>query len=434
MSDVFYPGWKPEPLWWEDAPLRPADDPLPPRADVAIVGSGYAGLTAALTLARAGSDVVVIDAGDPGCGASSRNHGMISGGQKLPTDLARRVGAETAQRIEDDARSSYEFMENLIRQEALDVDYARDGRMIVAHTPAAFASLSSRAETLRTRFGYQVRTLGRDSLRTEIGSDFYAGAMVVEDAGGLHPAKLHRALRERATGSGVKLFGKSAVLSSARSGSGFRVRTLRGDLQVDKLVFATNAYSDPAAKFLRRRLIPVTAYMAATEELDPEVARACIPHNRMVVDTKRALYAMRLSPDRKRIVFAGRAKFGDIDEREATPILHGFMTRVFPQLRATRITHSWKGIVAFTFDHLPHIAENGGIHFVGGCQGNGVAMMPYLGHRLALKLLGRDNRRSGFDRDVFPTMPLYTGKPWFLPALGAYYRMRDAVERSLSRM
>lgn len=432
MRDVFHPDWKALPYWWEAAPLAPAEAALPQRADVVVVGAGYAGLSAALTLARAGVDVAVLDAGDPGSGASSRNHGMISGGQKLPADLVRRVGSEAARRIEEDARASFDYVENLIRQETLDADFARDGRFVAAHTRAAYAKLEIRARHLRDGFGYETRMVPAEEQRTEIGTDLYRGGMLLLDAGGLHPAKMHRALRRRAEESGARLFGHAAVRTTARTATGgFRVTTARGEIVADMVVFATNGYSDRAADYMRRRVIPVYAYIGATEELSPDLARSCIPNNRMVVDTKRVLFSARLSPDGTRMIFAGRVKFGDVDERTATPILHGFMLQVFPQLREARMTHTWKGFVAFTFDFLPHIAEHDGLHYVGGCQGNGVAMMPYLGHRLALKLLGRDNRQSGFDRAAFPTLPAYAGKPWFLPAVGALYKARDRLERFL---
>ncbi len=207
------------------------------------------------------------------------------------------------------------------------------------------------------------------------------------------------------------------------------VRTVRGTIRADQVIFATNAYTDQAGEYLRRRVIPVYAYMLATEELEQPTIRDCNPNNRMIQDSKRSLWATRRTPDGKRIMFSGRAKFGDTDEKSATATLRRFMLQVYPQLENAKIEYTWKGLVAFTLDWVPHIATHEGIHYIGGCQGNGIAMMPYLGHRLALKILKRDNRASAFDRDRFPTIPGYSGTPWFLPAVGAYYKGRDWLDR-----
>ena len=154
--------------------------------------------------------------------------------------------------------------------------------------------------------------------------------------------------------------------------------------------------------------------MIATEPMPDALAQDVLPRNRTGGDTKRALYAFRRSPDGRRVVFAGRAKFRDIDERRAAAILHRFMTGVWPQMRGVRVSHCWKGFVGFTFDFLPHMGEADGLHYAAGCQGAGVAMMSYLGHQIGLKILRRQNRPCGLDGTHFPTLPGYRGRPWFL--------------------
>ncbi len=147
---IFHKDWKAYPYWWDTAPLEPAEDALPQSADVVIVGSGYSGLSAALTLARAGLAVAVLEAGEPGQAASTRNHGMVSGGQKLPADIDARFGYETARAIEQDAKSSFEFhTRSRVATESLDADYAREGRFNAAHTRKAFQGLARRTEELR---------------------------------------------------------------------------------------------------------------------------------------------------------------------------------------------------------------------------------------------------------------------------------------------
>lgn len=432
-ATVLTPDFKATPFWWEDAPLRPADDPLPARADVAVVGSGYCGLMTALTLARAGVSVAVLEAEDSGFGASTRNHGHFGGAGKLPPDLPTLVGPERARHIREDVVRANVFLREFIREEGLDMDCVQRGRFLAAHSSAAYQGLARRAEDYRTNLGLSVRLVPRAQQRNEIGSDYYYGGLVIEDGAALHPAKLHGELRRLAEAAGAVIRGKARVERVERNGSAFRVVTSRGTVAAEHVVVATNAYTGALTPWIQRRLIPVTAYMIATEPMPLALAEDALPKNRTGGDTKRALYAFRRSPGGDRIIFAGRAKFGDTDEREAAAILHGFMTSVWPQLREVRVSHGWKGFVAFTFDFLTHMGEHEGMHYAAGCQGAGVTLMTYLGRQIGEKILDRQDRPCGFDGTAFPTLPAYSGRPWFLPAVGAYYRSRDRIDRALSR-
>lgn len=430
-AGIFAEGFRVAPLWLDEAPLVPADEVLPARVDVAIVGSGYCGLCAARVLAQSGASVLVLDAGDPGAGASTRNHGHIGGGGKLPPRLDALVGPDRAAVIREDTVASVDFVRALIRDEALDVDYAQRGRFIAAHSPGAFKALQARAETMRSGLNLTVDVVPRARQREEIGSDFYHGGITVAEAGGLQPAKLHREMRRLAEAAGASIRGNARVETITRAEGGFILRTARGTVRADQIVVATNAYTGSATPFVQRRVVPVTAYMIATEPMPDDLAHSILPRNRTGGDTKRALYAFRRSPDGRRVVFAGRAKFRDIEERRAAAILHGFMVEVWPQMRDVRLTHCWKGFVGFTFDFLPHMGETDGMHYAAGCQGSGVAMMSYLGHQIGLKILRRQNRPCGLDSADFPTLPMYRGRPWFLPAVGAWYKLRDRIDRTL---
>ena len=433
LGPTLHPDWKPLPYWWDGAPLTPADAPMPSRVDVAIVGAGYCGLHAARTLAANGANVVVLDGGDPGFGASSRNHGMLSGGLKIPAGLEQRLGKPWADAIQRTAFESFAYLKTLIRDEALDIDYVATGRFIGAHSPKAYESLKARRDNLETSYGYHARMVSRDAQRAEVGSDFYYGGLVIDEVSGMHPAKLHRAVLELAERAGATVCGNAEVRAIGGSDGRFTLDTARGKVSADKVLIATNAYSgafnDTMFPWLRRRLIPVTAYMMATEELPEVMAAQMLPTNRMCGDTKRSLFAFRLSPDRRRLIFAARAKFRDIREADATPILHKFASSVWPELHGYRISHCWKGLVAFTFDQLPHLGVHNGVYYAAGCQGNGVSIMSYLGHQAALKMLSGSERQCGHDGVPFPTRPTYTGDPWFLPAIGAYYKSRDALDR-----
>lgn len=436
MPQSLHPDWKPAPYWWDAMPPQPAETALPQVVDVAVIGGGYCGLHAARTLAANGRSVVVLDAREPGYGASSRNHGMLSGGLKVPAGLDARLGKEWADEVRRTAFESYAFVKDLIADNDLDVDFAETGRFIGAHCPKAYEALKVRRDYLESAYGYHVRMVPREAQRAEVGSDFYYGGLVIEEVAGMHPAKLHGEVRRLAETAGALVCGNAEVQAIEGQKGAFTVRTVRGTVHAEEVFLATNAYTRTfnatVFPYVRDRLVPVTAYMAATEELPLDLAERLLPTNRMCGDTKRSLYAFRLSPDKRRIIFAGRAKFRDIGEAEATPILHRFMCDVWPELADVRVTHCWKGNVAFTFDHVPHLGVENGVHFAAGCQGNGVAVMSYLGHQAALKILSGSKHQCGHDGIGFPTRPTYDGRPWFLPAIGAYYKTRDAVDRRLA--
>ena len=346
MTNILADDFRTTPFWLDEAPLVPANEALPARVDVTIIGSGYCGLCAARVLAQSGASVLVLDAGDPGAGASTRNHGTL-------------VGPDRAAVIREDVVASVDFIRALIRDEQLDVDYVQRGRFIAAHSPGAFDTLQARADAMRGGLKLTVDVVPRSRQHEEIGSDFYYGGITVAEAGALQPAKLHREMRRLAEAAGAAIRGQARVETITREDRGFTLRTARGTVLAEQVVVATNAYTGAVNQFVQRRVVPVTATMIATEPMPEALAHDILPHNRTGGDTKRALYAFRRSPDGRRMVFAGRAKFREIGERQAATILHGFMVGVWPQLRDVRLTHSWKGYVGFTFDFLPHIGGDG---------------------------------------------------------------------------
>jgi glycine/D-amino acid oxidase-like deaminating enzyme len=433
MTDrIFAPDFKDRPWWWEAAePVPAAAPPLPERAEVAIVGGGYCGMNCALELARRGRRAVVIEAERIGFGASSRNGGMVSGGLKLATgDLAAEHGEERARAIVEESARSLPFLEELIRREGIDCDWARSGRFLGAWNDRHYRELAGQVEKIRTLTGMGAAMVPRERQREEIGSDFYRGGMVAEAYGSLHPAKYARGLADAVRRAGATLVDGTRVTAVARAGEGFRVATSRGSLRADAVFMATNGYTPrDAAPWLARRVIPLASYIIATEELDPGLIRRLVPRGRMISDTKRVLNYYRISPDGRRVLFGGRASFRAQEARAVVPRMHAMMAAVWPELARARITHAWTGFVAFTFDHLPHLGAHESVHYAAGCQGSGVAMMSWLGHQAGLKLAGGANRASAFDGLAFPTRPFYDGRPWFLPAVGAWYRLRDRLDR-----
>ena len=215
-----------------------------------------------------------------------------------------------------------------------------------------------------------------------------------------------------------------------KTNQGFLVNTTRGNVRANQVVFATNGYPSPVIGRLKRNVVVVNTHMIATEELDPEVAHKLLPHDRGVSETRRVVNHYRLSPDGKRLLFGGRARFYSMDDRRTAQILHKMMLKRFPQLKDTRITHSWGGQVAISMDYTAHIGSEQGVHYALGCNGSGIVLMSYLGHNLGKKILsGSSQPISAYDTGTMPTHPLYFGNSsWYLPLLGSFYQIRDALD------
>jgi glycine/D-amino acid oxidase-like deaminating enzyme len=427
---VFAPSFVERPFWWEAAPPNLRATEIPDRADVVIIGGGIAGLSTARELARNGVAAVVLDREAIGWGASSRNGGALAGAAGLGRanpKLQQQVDPGLLDAMVDEAEQAFDEFEQLIEGEGLACDYRRTGRFIGAHAPKALDTLRRRAELLN-KAGEQARLLARDEVHEELATDRYAGGLVVPRAGSLHPGKYVQELARTAAASGASLHGGVEVQGYARDGAGFRVRTGAGEITAGSLMVATNGYTGPVTPWHQRRLVPVASYMIATEALGADRVRQMMPKLRVYGDTKKVLYYFRPSPDGESILFGGRASFVDADVRRAGARLHRFLVHLIPSLEGTRITHAWKGNVAFAFDYLPHLGQNEGVHYALACNGGGVVLMTHLGRRAAQQIIGRENQPSAFSRLPFPTMRGYGGNPWFMPVVGGLYRLRDRLD------
>jgi glycine/D-amino acid oxidase-like deaminating enzyme len=421
---------KSTPFWWEEAPVKPLPRQLlPKKLDAAIVGAGYAGLSAGLMLARGGRSVAAFDAMKPGEGASSRNGGITSGSIRLDyATIARRFGEEKAMAIEAEGKITREFLYDFIKTEGMDCDFRLVGAFKGALGYNQYETMARGAEALAKRLGIESYAVPHAEQRNYIGTDFYRGGTVRMDIGGLHPAKFHAGLLRVALASGVTVHSQTPVTAIERDGAGFRVVTSAGTVEARQVLVCTNGYTDGAASFLRRRLVPVRSRIIATEELAPEVMARLMPKLMMIGENRQLGFYYRPSPDGRRILLGGRDSSRVGDPAAPTLRLRNGLVELFPELQDVRLSHSWFGNVAMHRDMLPRIFEQDGVVYAIGFCGSGVVWAPWIGTRAALKLMGdRESARTAFDFRPPASIPLYRGNPWFMPAVIQGYRLEDLI-------
>lgn len=427
-SDAFS-GCIATPYWLEDAPLRQPDpQPLPPRADLVVVGSGYTGLAAAIAAAEGGMSVLVLDRGAIGAGCSTRNGGQLSSSIKPELGkLTARHGATLARQIRDEGYAALTHAQDLIARHAIACDWRQTGRYLAAHSPKQYEGLERWAEARHNAGEPAITLVPKAQQLGELGSDRYHGGAVSPLFGGVHPAKLHDGLMRVAEDLGVTVQGGRQVTAVQPDGAGFAVQVGTTTVSARKVLIATNGYSGPLSPWLQRRVIPIGSYMLATAPLPPDVAASLIPKGRMVVDTRRVVIYFRMSPDGRRLIFGGRAALMEADPMRSLPRLYQMMLDVFPQLSGTKVSHAWNGFVAYTFDELPHIGVQDGVHYCMGYCGSGVSLSLYFGTRAGQQILGRPEGATALDGLRFQTRPLYHGTPWFLAPSVAWYRAADRL-------
>ncbi len=418
------------PYWWDTAPRREAAArDLPRRVDVAIVGGGYTGLAAARHLARTGASVVVFEREHAGWGASSRNAGQVLTGLRLdPATLVARYGEARARELFGIGHESIATLERLIADESIACEYRATGHLQAAFTPLHFRGFRDEQALLARVFGHEVAVLDRDDQASELGSRAYHGVLVDPRSAAINPLKYVRGLADAAEHAGAVIVEGTAVERIARRAGGWTLATAAGAVEAGDVLVATNGYTDMAAPWLQRRLVPIGSYIVVTKPIEPATAASLIPRGRMVFDTKYFLFYFRVLDDR-RLLFGGRAEFSRPtaeSARRAAAILRRGITHVFPQLRGVEVEYAWGGNVAFTRDEMPRAGVIGGAYYAGGYGGHGVAMATYLGTLIAERIAGQSMEHPLMD-DRFAPIPLYYGNPWFLPAVGAYYRLKDLL-------
>lgn len=412
------------PYWWEAAAPQTADDPLPETCDVLVIGAGYAGLSAAIAAYDAGAHVTVVDAGDPGAGASSRNGGMFGAHPRVSwTQLAQKFGSDVADGVFAEAAPALAWAKGLIEAEGIDCDLQETGRIQLAWTPDHAGGQKALARSVTAKSEVRAHTLDQIDLKQEIGTDRYHGALVFPQHCGLHPAKFHHGLRQSVERRGVALTGQAEVTGLYREGVRFVARTRRGTVRADKVVLCTNGYTTRAFRWHVARVFPLPSYLIATEELPENLIGHLAPGRRMMVETRARYSYFRVSPDGTRILWGGRASMRPLEIGVAARRLRDTMVGVWPELADVKLSHAWWGNTGYSFTHMPHVGEDRGLHYAMGFSGSGTVMAPYLGAKAAWQAVGDARGDTAYSATNLRRHWLHpVTNPYFLYPADLWYR------------
>ena len=423
-------------IYWHTTTHMPGESntitPISEKVDVAVIGGGYTGLSAARTLAKRGVNVAVLEAETIGWGASSRNGGMTLTGLKPGMQaVIKRYGRGTARQLFQCSVDSVAIVEQIVREENIDCGFTRSGHLLTASKPSHYEGFKGEVDFMAKEFNHAVKLVPQKDLSSEIGSNIYHGALVDEVSGGLNPAQYVVGLADAAEKAGAVLHARARVHSLERRGKRFFIQTERGPLQAESVFVGTSGYTGSATKKLQKKVIPIGSFIIATERLSDELAQELSPKNRMIFDSMHYLNYYRLWDNR--MIFGGRAAFFPENNNtiaRSAEILRREMVEVYPQLKDVKVEYVWGGTLDFAFDMMTHVGEQDGIYYSLGYAGHGVAMATYLGKTVAEAMMNGNIKEHPFAQFDFPGAPLglYNGYPWFLPFAGAWHKILDWVE------
>ncbi|MCX8278823.1 FAD-binding oxidoreductase [Phyllobacterium sp. 0TCS1.6C] len=422
-----------KPYWHDTTPPFTGAEPNPPEGhyDVAVIGGGFTGLSAALHLAKAGTRVAVFEAGHVGSGASGRNGGHLNNGLAHSYIAAKEhLGPERARALYKAFDISVDTVERIVREENIDCSFRRAGKLKLASKPAHFDSLARNFEAIHAEVDADTALLRRGDLVGEVGSNDFHGGMLSRQSAMMDMGRYVGGLATAAARHGAVIFEGTPVTEHKTDSGGHRIVTPRGSITADSVILATGAYTDAGFSYFRNRIIPVGSFIIATRPLTQAEIAATMPGNRTYVTSMNIGNYFRLAPD-NRMIFGGRARFSATSDQRSDgksgAILRANLVRLFPHLADVEIDYCWGGLVDMTQDRYPRAGFANGVWYSMGYSGHGAQMSTQMGIHLADAILGRGDRNP-FAGLEWPAIPGYSGKPWFLPLVGLYYKFLDRVQ------
>jgi glycine/D-amino acid oxidase-like deaminating enzyme len=415
-------------LWHATAPAAPATPPLDrdATADICIVGAGYAGLSTALHLAEAGVSVIVLEAREPGWGASGRNGGQVIPGIKYdPSEIAAKFGPEAGEALIRFVGSTADLVFDLIDRHKMDVPHKRAGWIQGAHTPAMLETVKRRSGEWAAR-GVAAQFLDAEAAARLLGTDRYLGGWLDPRGGGVQPLAYARGLAKAAQAAGATIHGQSPVVALSRQGSGWILRTAQGaGVTAGRVVVATNGYTGDLIPKLRQTVIRPNSFIVATEPLSDNLAGTILPEGQVTSDTRQLLLYFR-KDHVNRLLMGGRGPFREPRDASDWAHLERVVGKMYPQARGLRIDYRWCGRVALTRDFLPHLHEpEPGLLVDIGCMGRGVGLQSAMGKAMADYLVSGDRAKLPFPVVPITPLPLHALNELYVSAIIAWYRLTD---------
>jgi glycine/D-amino acid oxidase-like deaminating enzyme len=403
------------------------------RTEVAIVGAGYTGLSAALHHATAGRDVVVLDAVDVGERASGLNGGQVIPGVKhAPDVLEEMFGPIVGSRLVDTVASGPDVVFDLIHKYEIACAATRTGWIQPATSAAALEAINARVRQWRRR-GADVELLSAGETARLTGSQRYSGGWIDRRGGTVQPLSYVRGLARAARSAGARIFIRSPATDLAQTGREWRIRTPRGSVACGTTILATDAYTDRLVDPLRRTLIPVPSFQVATEPIPQKLRQTILPEGQSASDTWHLLRYFRLDAT-GRLILGSRGTFADVPVAVAARHHYRAVREIFPQLAGIRYEYHWGGLVGMTRDHLPHLHEVAPGLLTGlGYNGRGVAMATLMGRILADWALGMPASELAFPVTSLAPIPMHRFNQIGARVAIQYLRAVDGLARVRDR-
>lgn len=420
------------PYWLDSAPSFQAGaaGPVEGRADVAVVGGGFTGLSAAYALAGKGASVAVLEHDRVVSQASGRNGGHVNnGGAHSFAHAVSSLGMAQASRFYKAYDEGVDLIENIVAHENIDCQFRRSGKVKLAYKPAHFEGLRRDFDILSKTVEPNIKLLSPQEARREVASDAFHGGLLFDRSAMMHVARFGVGLAEAAARRGARIFENAGVTALKRlPNGGFRLTTPRGSIDAQQVLVATGGNTRGPFGYFRRRFISLGSFIIATEPLDEALARSIMPGNRTVTTTKNIGNYFRLTPE-NRLIFGGRARFAMSNpqsDAKSGAILNRKMLELFPRLAGARIDYCWGGLLDVTPDRHPRAGQHDGLYYAMGYSGHGTQMSVLMGHVMTEVMDGHPERNPFRDLD-WRAIPGHFGPAWFLPFVGAYYRFKDAI-------